>query len=470
VADRQYSLSWNEKSEQWLARFRHADGNGWGTKRIPKSIRRHQRLDAERWMISWFAEHQRTGGLNAPASQIVPVRKTIRLLADRWLEYRKRDDGTAMNTFNGYRLALKNWILTNDRFLHYPIDHLDMEQEFTAEVCLAWIGSITGRATTKLRYSEVLRQFFRDSIAHGWLSPDMFNPLDRPVVARRIGQLREAADDDRATAYLTAEQVEILLAKPNSKVIDYRREKYLLTLATGLRDGEVQGLIWSDFDLDAPVPFVFVERQLVRPGPKPMVHVRELRKRGIGKMDLHTIEQAVVSDPKRKSKRALPLLPTVVLALRYWWRYGWKQYAGKAPALDDPVFPSGQRNSHQSYGQFCTSCSAELLRADLDRLGLPTEFMDPTTKTVVQFNFHHLRHTFATLLEAGGVERSRIGELLGHKAADVASKHYIGNVLANRAPLVARLPLPTRVQLKAKLIEVPEMPGGNVVLLKKVGG
>jgi integrase len=466
VADRAYSLKWNEAAGQWFARFRQADGQGgWGTKRLPKAIKRHQALDAERWMITWYAEYQRTGGLSAPASQIVPARKTIFLLADRWIEYRRRDEGTALSTFNGYGQALRNWILTNDRFVHYPVDQLDMEIDFTAEVCLAWLDSLQGKETSQLRHAEVLRQMFRDCIAHGWLNADMFNPFDRPVVARRLAQLRRTSDEDRATAFFTAEQVEVLLTRPNSKVIDYRRVKYVLVLATGLRDGEVQGLIWSDFLLDDALPYVFVDRQLVRPGPKPFVTMKELRHRGVGKTELAGVEQAVMSEPKKKSRRALPLVPLAVETLRYWWKHGWRKYTGVAPAKDDPVFPAGQRNSHREYGEFCSSCAAELLRADLDRVGLPKEFIDTRTKAVVPFNFHHLRHTFATLLEAGGVERSRIGELLGHKANDVASKHYIGNALASRLPLVSRLPLPNRVQLLGKLIEVRGA-NANVVPLR----
>jgi integrase len=261
-------------------------------------------------------------------------------------------------------------------------------------------------------------------------------------VARRLAQLRNQAGDERPTVYFTAEQIEVLLTRPNRKVIDYRRLRYLLAVATGLRDAEIQGLVWSDLRLDAPIPYVWVDRQLVRVGPKPFVLVGELRRRGLSKDEVKTYPAAVAKEPKRRSRRGIPLLPVVVQAFGYWWSTGWKQYAGRPPEMDDPVFPSGQRNSHQAYGQFCRSDSPELLRADLDRLGLPTTFQDPETRTTQHFTFHSLRHTFATLLELGGVERARIGELLGHRASDVAAKHYIGEVIAARAPLVAKLGLP----------------------------
>jgi len=468
-------MAWNEKQGQFIARYRvfppppfGSTDPLWATKRLPKAFKRHQSLDAERWLIGWYAQHHRNAGVPGPNVEVQAADKTIALLADRWLAYRERDDGTALNTFVGYRRTLKNWILTNDRFPHYRIDHLDMEQDFNSEVCLAWIDSLCGRATTQLRYAEVLKQFFRDCIAHGWVSADMFNPLDRPIVARRLSHLRSTSDDERTTSFLTAAQVATLLTTPTSKVIDYRRVKYVLTVATGLREGEVQGLMWSDLHLDGPTPYVFVERQLIRGGPKPLVHIRELRRQGIAKTDFMNVKTAIASDPKRKSKRPLPLLPIVVAALRFWWRLGWTQHAGRSPEVDDPVFSSGQRNAHQPYGQFCTSDSAELVRADLDRVGLPTEFVDAQTKASAHFSFHSLRHTFATLLEAGGVERSRIGELLGHKAASVAAKHYIGTLVESRASLVAQLPLPNRIQLRGTLIKVAgDEDSGNVIDLEK---
>lgn len=467
MADRAYSLSWNEKANQWIARFRQADGlGGWGTKRIPKDIRRHQKLDAERWMISWYGEHMRTGGLNSPASQVRPAVKTIRLLAERWLRFREEDDGTAWNTFAGLRHCVRNWILTNARFEHFPIDELDVECEFTPGVCCQWIKSLRGAPRTRLQYAQCLRQFIKDCIMLEWLNPQMANPLDQLLVVRELKQLREAAEDDETTTFLTPEQAATLLCEPNRKVIDFRRLRYLVALATGMRDHEIQGLIWKDFILDAALPHVFVQRQLVKGGPLPFVHVRDFKRLGIKKTQIGTLQVAVVSDPKRKSRRFLPLHPLLVRGLHYWWTTGWKQYTRRSPREDDPVFPSGERNSHQAYGQFCFSESPELLRRDMERLGLPTEFIDPKLPEPEPFVFHSLRHTFATHLELAGAERSRTSEMLGHKSKDVASKDYIGELIVPRARLIAQLPLPNRVQLQGKLIEVPD-PVENVVPLKR---
>jgi hypothetical protein len=74
AADRLWSMSWSEKSGQFLVRFRktlpQAGEDRWGLKRIPKQFLRYQELDAERWFMSWYAAHVQTGGLNARAIDV----------------------------------------------------------------------------------------------------------------------------------------------------------------------------------------------------------------------------------------------------------------------------------------------------------------------------------------------------------------------------------------------------------------
>ena len=153
--ERSWTIAWNEREAQFFARYRKftsaSGGDAWGTKRIPRTLRRHQQLDAERWMIDWYSKHMQTGGLNAPASQIVSAAKTLHLLGPRWLQYRYDDRGTKINTYKGLKLSLNNWILDSERFEHASIQMLDMERDFTAEVCLGWISSLAGGASSVLR-------------------------------------------------------------------------------------------------------------------------------------------------------------------------------------------------------------------------------------------------------------------------------------------------------------------------------
>jgi integrase len=470
-ADRTWTIHWNEKARQFFARFRifplpefGSDEPAWGTKRIPKEYARHQLLDAERWMIAWYSAYLGSGGINVSTPKITPVTKTLRLLGPRWLKYRYDDRGTKINTYKGHKQALNNWILDNGRFEHVSIETLDMEREFTAEVCLAWMNSIKREDSTVLAHTLALSTLFNDCIALAWLDPDLPNPLARPVIKKTIGKLIEASKRDHVVTFLSLDQVVALLTEPTRKVADFRRVRYVLVLGTGLRDHEVQGLVWIDFHLDDPIPYVYVDRQLDKIGTKPFVQADDLARAGRTKDEILAITNALVSPPKRNSRRAIPLLPIVVLVLKWWRALGWKLYVGQTPKKDDPVFPSGKANRHSPPGQFAFVESPELLRKDLERVGQPVTFKD------IDLDFQALRRTFATLLNMNGVSEAEVGDLLGHGAKSTARGHYISpELLGRRLELLRRLPLPDRMQLQGRIIEIPPGERGAEIIRLPVG-
>lgn len=465
-ADRSWTVHWNEKAGQFFARFRvfplpefGSEEPAWGTKRIPKAYKRHQLLDAERWMIGWYSAYLGSGGVSIDAPKITPAPKTLRLLGPRWLKYRYEDRGTKINTYKGHKQSLYNWILDNERFEHVSIEALDMERGFGSEVCLAWINSIGGEDSSVLVHTLALSTLFNDCIGLSWLDPDLANPFERPIVKKRIAQLLETAKQERVVTFLRCDQVAALLTAPTRKVKDFRRVRYLLVLATGLRDHEVQGLIWSDLYLDDPVPYVYVDRQLDKIGNKPPLWVKDLMDAGKTKDEILKLPNALVSPPKKNSRRHPPLLPIVLPVLKWWRSVGWKQYVGLAAKKDDPLFPSGRTNRHSPAGQFAFVESAELLRQDLERAGQASTFSG------IDLDFHALRRTFSTLLSENGVSEADIGVLLGHGAKSTTRGSYISpDLLRPRLEHLRRLPLPERVQLQAKFIEVPASKRGAEVI------
>jgi integrase len=185
---------------------------------------------------------------------------------------------------------------------------------------------------------------------------------------------------------------------------------------------------------------------------------------GETKDDILARPNALVSPPKRNSRRPIPLLPIVVLVLKWWRSVGWKQYVGVAPRKDDPVFPSGKANRHRPAGQFAFVESPELLRQDLERVGQKSTFGD------IDNDFHGLRRTFSTLLNENGVSEADVGVLLGHGAKSTARGSYISpDLLRPRLEHLRRLPLPGRVQLQAKVIEVPDGEQAAKVITLPVG-
>ena len=455
-AGRAWTIAWNEKDGQFFARYRKLtpmEGEErWGTKRVPKGLARHQQLDAERWMIGWYSAYIAGGGINVVAPRVVSATKTLLLLGPRWLTYRYEDRGTKINTYKGLKQSLHNWILDNERFEHVSIEKLDMEHDFASELCLSWINSIKGKDSSVLVHTLAASTLFNDCIALSWLDPDLANPFERPIIKKRIAQLFETAKHERVVTFLSVEQVVALLTVPTRKLIDFRRVRYLLVLTTGLRDHEVQGLIWTDFHLEDVIAYVYVDRQLDKIGSKPFLWVKELMDAGKTKDEILAVSNALVSPPKRNSRRPIPLLPLVVLVLRWWRAVGWKQYVGVAPRRDDPVFPSGRTNRHSPAGQFAFVESPELLRLDLDRVGQPMTFGEHE----IDHDFHGLRRTFSTLLNENGVSEADVGVLLGHGAKSTARGSYISpDLLRPRLENLRRLPMPDRVQLQGQVIEVP---------------
>jgi integrase len=116
--------------------------------------------------------------------------------------------------------------------------------------------------------------------------------------------------------------------------------------------------------------------------------------------------------PKTKSsKRAIPVHSTLGEALKQWKTQGWRAYVGRDLGDDDPIFPDES-------GRPWRPRSAELLRADLERAKLPTEYEGALIDTRV------FRRSFATWLEACGVPGTHIDSLLEHAQQTVRGRHY----------------------------------------------
>lgn len=57
---------------------------------------------------------------------------------------------------------------------------------------------------------------------------------------------------------------------------------------------------------------MLVERQLDKIGSKPPLNADDLQRKGKTKDEIVALPKAIVSPPKRNSRRAIPLLPIVV--------------------------------------------------------------------------------------------------------------------------------------------------------------
>ena len=153
------------------------------------------------------------------------------------------------------------------------------------------------------------------------------------------------------------------------------RDFFYTELTTGLRLGEICGLMWSDFD----------ER-------KGTLHIsRTLHKEKSGRL--------VVGDPKTCAGTRIIVLPSStveLLRLRKKTSYSpWIFY--------NPLHPEAPMNPAAAYRQ---------LKKVLTENGLP------------DLRFHDLRHTFATHALANGVDAKTLSSILGHTKASFTVDTY----------------------------------------------
>jgi len=181
---------------------------------------------------------------------------------------------------------------------------------------------------------------------------------------------------------LTPEQAQLLL----QKVKEHQLEAILmLALATGMREGELLSLRWSDVDLEKRILRVVQTVSYIG---------------GYG---------FVEGEPKSAKSRRNILLPEFVVdALR---RHRVNQLekrlvAGATWIERDLVFPDKD-------GDFLLSLTLlRRFRKLLREIGLP------------RIRFHDLRHSAATLLLGMGVEMKVIQELLGHSSIKITADVY----------------------------------------------
>jgi integrase len=181
---------------------------------------------------------------------------------------------------------------------------------------------------------------------------------------------------------LTAEQVIRLL---NLSQGSRYEALYHLAVTTGLRQGELLGLRWSD--LYWGTGHLKVQRQLQRvPG-----------------------EGLVLNEPKSASGRRLVVLgPATLDKLRTHKRSQWEERieVGNRWQENDLVFPStigtpmGPRNVVREFKEL------------LQKAGLP------------EIRFHDLRHTAATLMLQEGVHPKVVQERLGHSQISITMDTY----------------------------------------------
>src|SRR5215212_5181985 len=235
------------------------------------------------------------------------------------------------------------------------------------------------RVEVRRLYNEKSKTLSARSVdyIHATLQMSLSQAVRDDLIPRNVavGERPRSSRNRQETKALSSAQVKALLTAARGT----RNEAlYILAMHTGLRQGELLGLKWTDIDLD---------------GGK--LSVRRSLKVTEDGLDF--------GPPKNKaSRRCVPLNKTAVTALRA-HRLRQNEERLRAPSWRDPtlVFPNriGGPTDH-------TNLYHREYKPLLERAGLGGE----------GFTFHTLRHTFATALCMKSQHPKVVQSLLGHSS------------------------------------------------------
>lgn len=225
---------------------------------------------------------------------------------------------------------------------------------------------------TVRKVHALVRKALGDAERKGLVPRNVARAADPPSLkAARAGEMRVWAPDQlRAFLGATADDEHLAL--------------WRLAGMTGMRRGEVCGLLWRDVDLDAGT--VLVHRQLTTVGYE--VVTREVTKSG--------------------ERRTVDLDATTVAVLRRWkaTQAGWRLAVGPGWRDTGLVFTKVDGSAHHP----------ELVSRRFERLAIKA--------SLPPLRFHDLRHTHASHWLAAGQNIKALSERLGHADASITLRVY----------------------------------------------
>lgn len=240
-----------------------------------------------------------------------------------------------------------------------------------------------GRPQVRKLYADKAKTLSARSVdyVHVTLQKALSQAMRDDLIPRNVaaGERPRSSRHREEVKALSPAQVRTLLDAA-SEAGERNEALYVVALHTGLRQGELLGLKWADIDLGDATGKLSVRRSLKK------------------------VEGGLAfGSPKNKaSRRSVPLNRTAATVLRA-HRTRQNEERLRAPAWQDNdlVFPNrvGEPADHNNLYR------REYLPL-LGRAGLADE----------GFNFHTLRHTFATALLKQGEHPKKVQALLGHSS------------------------------------------------------
>lgn len=293
------------------------------------------------------------------------VIKTLDDFLDQWLTVRA--GRVAERTLNDYTWLLKHYVRP-----HLGKRNLAEIEPLDVQAVYAKMSNLSAR-TIKYTHS-VLRSAFSQAVNWRMIK---WNPTDGVEVPKAKKKL-----DIRP---FTQEQANVLWEA-------CKREPYgivfRVAITSGLRPEEYLALTWENVDLEAGTIRVVQALLWKRSGTGPHIGVTK------------TV----------KGKRTVPVPPATVEALKRLWRDQQKErMAGKKPWKQMDLIFTNSDGGPIDVGNLGTRHFKPLL----ERAGLPTTH-----------RLYDCRHTWVTLLLAGGVNPKTVSEWAGHSSVAFTLDQY----------------------------------------------
>ena len=377
-----------------------------------------------RWggMVSYHDEQ----GVYRRKSFCAPTKKAVLKKIGDYIEFFKMEIAEADETKKPLRKSMQKWL---EVFQYGTVERAtyDRKEDCAKRYIYPRIGDLIISEVAAADLSGILSQMMIEGYAHStvkhvysllneyfrYLCYEDYIPKNPMAYVRMIkkanflaAQGREIIARSDAVTVLTDEEIrrlrEAVFTRNRKGALKHQQAAaYLLMLNTGLRTGEVLGLINSDIDLDNR------EMLVVRA-------VKEVSKRDSDGA-VRGNELIVGGLKTAASKRTIPLNSTAIEMIRI-------LRAERYFSADSPLIPN-------QAGDFTRPSTFRSRRYTLlDFSGIPHK------------GLHSLRHTFATRLingiedENGNLKTltvKQVADLLGHTTSTVTEKYYVRRELKN---------------------------------------
>lgn len=299
-------------------------------------------------------------------------RLTVKELFDEWLSAVKLR--VKPSTYANYLLKIEKHILPAFGEIRYDMLTVQMlnhyiEDKLSLGLSAKYVSDILIVFKSVAKYTAKIHGF-RNILADVTL----------PKVLRKEMQLLSLKQQRRLCNYL--------LQDLNSTSLCV-----LLSLYTGLRVGEVCGLMWGDIDFDKSILTVRRTVQRIR-------------------HDVHGT-QIIADTPKsRSSRRSIPI-PTFIMKLLRDFRSNYDHYI-----LSNSTVITEPRTLQRRF-------KAILKKVDLPSIG-----------------YHCLRHMFATNSLQAGFDVKTLSEILGHASVETTLNRYVHTSIERKIACMALLEAP----------------------------